>query len=73
MASQALIIMDAGGMDEKINEALRALACDVYKEILYSSMGRIGTAISTLENINAASPWNSTIEKLIAGFSVSCS
>ncbi|WP_298288083.1 hypothetical protein [uncultured Lutibacter sp.] len=73
LASQALIIMDAGGMDEKINEALGALACDVYKEILYSSMGRIGTAISTLENINAASPGNSTIEKLIAGFSVSCS
>ncbi|WP_437394921.1 hypothetical protein [Flagellimonas lutimaris] len=71
-ASQALILMDAGGIDEKINEALGELACNVYKEILYSSMGRIGTAISTLENVDAASPGNSTIKKLIACFSVSC-
>ncbi|MCR9227957.1 MAG: hypothetical protein NXH90_11105 [Flavobacteriaceae bacterium] len=51
LASEALILMDAGGMDDKINEALADLACDIYKEILYVGMGRLGTGASTIENL----------------------
>lgn len=51
LASQALIIMDASGMDEDVAAALQKLACNVYKEILYSSLGRIGTAGSAIEGL----------------------
>lgn len=54
LASEALILMDAKGMDDQLKEALANLACDVYKEILYVGFGRLGTGASTIENLIGA-------------------
>ncbi|MEZ4781316.1 MAG: hypothetical protein R2816_07100 [Flavobacteriaceae bacterium] len=54
LASQALILMNTTGMDEDLTIALQALACDLYKEILYDSFYGIGTAASTIENLIGA-------------------
>ena len=54
LASEALILMNTTGMDEIIKEALANLACDVYKEILYVGLGRLGTGTSTIENLIGA-------------------
>ncbi|TXJ99607.1 hypothetical protein [Flagellimonas pelagia] len=60
MASEALILMDASGMDQDISAALQELACNVYKEILYNSLGRIGTGASAIEGFIAAMGGNFT-------------
>jgi hypothetical protein len=54
LASQALILMNTTGMDEDLTIALQALACDLYKEILYDSFYGVGTAASTIENLIGA-------------------
>ena len=51
IASEAIIVMDTAGMDEKIKEAMKQLACNVKKEIILSTLGPIGTAISGLDNL----------------------
>lgn len=51
LASEAIIIMDASGMDEGVAEALQALACNIYKEILYMGLGPAGTGASVVENL----------------------
>lgn len=54
LASQALILMNTTGMDEDITLALQALACDIYKEVLYDSFYAVGSAASTIENLIGA-------------------
>lgn len=51
LASQALILMNAKGMDEDIALAIQGLACNIYKEILYDSLGSVGAGASTIENL----------------------
>lgn len=53
-ASQALVIMDTSGMDDKIKKALAELACNVYKEILYTSLGPVGMGMAGIENLIAS-------------------
>ncbi|NER18024.1 hypothetical protein [Spongiivirga citrea] len=52
-ASEAIVIMDASGMDDKIRKAIAELACNVYKEILYTGLGPIGTGMAGVENLIA--------------------
>jgi hypothetical protein len=51
IASEAIIIMDTTGMDEKIVAAMQQFACNVKKEIILATMGPVGTAISGLDNL----------------------
>jgi hypothetical protein len=51
IASEAIIIMDTTGMDEKIIAAMQQFACNVKKEIILATMGPVGTAISGLDNL----------------------
>jgi hypothetical protein len=51
LASQALILMNTTGMDEDIALAIQELACNIYKEILYDSLGSVGAGASTIENL----------------------
>jgi len=53
-ASEAIVLMDASGLDDKIRKALAELACNVYKEILYTSLGPVGTGMAGVENLIAA-------------------
>lgn len=41
-ASQALVLMDASALNDQVREALKELACNVYKEILYTTIGKAG-------------------------------
>ncbi|MFP2996939.1 hypothetical protein ABN763_13565 [Spongiivirga sp. MCCC 1A20706] len=50
-ASEAIVIMDASGMDDKIRKAIAELACNVYKEILYTGLGPIGAGMAGVENL----------------------
>ncbi|TBN06710.1 hypothetical protein EYD45_02165 [Hyunsoonleella flava] len=54
LASQALILMNTTGMDEDLTLTLQALACDLYKEILYDSFRDVGTFGDTIENLIGA-------------------
>lgn len=51
IASEAIIIMDTTGMDEKVIAAMQQFACNVKKEIILATMGPVGTAISGLDNL----------------------
>ncbi|MEX0996804.1 MAG: hypothetical protein WDZ45_07135 [Flavobacteriaceae bacterium] len=51
IASEAIIIMDTSGMDEKIAEAMKQLACNVKKEIILATMGPVGTVIGGIDNL----------------------
>lgn len=53
-ASEAIVLMDASGIDDKIKKAIAELACNVYKEILYTGLGPIGTGMAGVENLIAA-------------------
>ncbi len=44
LASQALVLMDASGLEDGIREAMQELACNVYKEILFTGLGAMGKA-----------------------------
>ncbi|PVW13535.1 hypothetical protein [Marixanthomonas spongiae] len=51
LASQAIIIMDTAGMDDEIAKAMQALACNIYKEILYMGLGPVGEGMAGVENL----------------------
>ncbi len=51
IATEAIIIMDNTGMDEKIAAALQQLACNVKKEINMATLGPVGSVISGLDNL----------------------
>jgi hypothetical protein len=42
IVTEVLIIMDPSGMDEKISEAMKELACNIQKEINFFAMGKVG-------------------------------
>jgi len=54
LASEALILMDAKFMNDRIAAAMQELACNIYKELVYSSWGSIGSGMSGVENLIAA-------------------
>lgn len=49
IASEALVVMDTSGMDDKIKAALVELACETYKTIVLGLYGNTGTAIGGIE------------------------
>lgn len=51
IASEALIVMDTTGMDDKIAKALKGLACNVQKEIMFATMGNAGAIMGGLDNL----------------------
>ncbi|MEA1787214.1 hypothetical protein U1E44_14020 [Arenibacter sp. GZD96] len=42
IVTEVLIIMDPTGMDDKISEAMKELACNIHKEIMFFSLGKVG-------------------------------
>ncbi|WP_334111694.1 hypothetical protein [Paucihalobacter sp.] len=42
IVTEVLIIMDASGLDEKVDAALKELACNINKEIMFMSLGKAG-------------------------------
>lgn len=50
-ASEAIIIMDAGNLDEDVKEALQGLACNVMMSISLLGMGNVGKAIGGLQKL----------------------
>lgn len=42
IVTEVLIIMDASGLDEKVDAALKELACNINKEIMFMSLGKVG-------------------------------
>ena len=50
-ASEAIIIMDASGLNDQVVKALQDLACNIYKEILYMGLGPVGTGMAGVENL----------------------
>ena len=53
-ASEAIILMNASDLDDQIKIALAELACNVYKDIAYLSLGPVGDGISFFENLIGA-------------------
>ncbi|MCX2718092.1 hypothetical protein [Lentiprolixibacter aurantiacus] len=53
-ATEAIIIMDASGIDKDVQEAIAQFACNVYKDILYVSFGPVGEAMGGIENLITA-------------------
>lgn len=51
IATQAIIVMDTAGMDEKIKKELQIFACQAYKEIIYNIYGNAGAIFSGLESL----------------------
>lgn len=51
IATEAIIIMDTTGMDEKIIAALQQFACNVKKEIDLATLGPVGGVISGIDNL----------------------
>ncbi len=52
-ASEAIILMDASNLEDQVVHAMQGLACSVYKEITYSSLGPIGSGMAGVENLIA--------------------
>ncbi|MBO0342667.1 MAG: hypothetical protein VX798_00895 [Bacteroidota bacterium] len=52
-ASEAIILMDASNLDDQVVHAMQGLACSVYKEITYSSLGPVGSGMAGVENLIA--------------------
>ncbi|RFN57689.1 hypothetical protein [Marixanthomonas ophiurae] len=50
-ASEAIILMDASGLNDQVAKALQDLACNIYKEILYMGLGPVGTGMAGVENL----------------------
>jgi len=50
-ATEAIIIMDAIGLDDAAKEALLELGCNVYKNIVYGGLGPVGTILDGVENL----------------------
>ena len=41
IVTEVLIIMDASGWDEKVDGALKELACNINKEMMFMSLGKV--------------------------------
>lgn len=51
IVTQTIVVMDATGMDEMIKKELELLACEVYKEIVFSMFGNAGATFAGLESL----------------------
>ncbi len=51
IVSEVLVVMDAGGMDDKIRDALIELACNIAKDITFGMMGKSGEIMGGLNKI----------------------
>jgi hypothetical protein len=49
IVTEVLIVMDTTGMDDKIAAALKELACNVNKEIMFFALGRVGEVLGSLD------------------------
>lgn len=49
IVTEVIIVMDTTGMDEKIAAALKELACNVNKEIMFFALGRVGEVLGGLD------------------------
>ena len=51
IASEAIVVMDTTGMDEAIAKALKGLACNVQKSIMFMAAGPAGGVMAGLDNL----------------------
>lgn len=51
IVSEAILVMDTTGMNDKIKKELQTLACQVFKEITYGVSGKPGATMAGLETI----------------------
>lgn len=51
IASEAIMIMDASGMDENIQRVLQQFACEVAKETVYATTGEVGGVMGGLDTL----------------------
>ncbi|MEZ4842326.1 MAG: hypothetical protein R2821_12650 [Flavobacteriaceae bacterium] len=49
IVTEVLIVMDSTGMEDKVAEALKELACNVNKEIMFFALGRVGEVMGSLD------------------------
>lgn len=49
IVTEVLIVMDASGLDEKVDAALKELACNVNKEITFMALGKVGEIMGGLD------------------------
>ena len=50
-AAETLVVMDAEDLDDQVRMALAGLACNLYKSVVYLSVGPVGKGMSGLENL----------------------
>lgn len=60
LASEAIIIMDASNLDEDVKEALKALACNIFKSLVYKGLGPVGKGAQGMDLLIAAMGGGST-------------
>ena len=51
IVSEAILVMDTSGMNDKIKKELQTLACQVFKEVTYGVSGKPGATMAGLETI----------------------
>lgn len=49
IVTEVIIIMDPSGMEDKVMEALKELACNVNKEIMFMSLGKVGEIMGGID------------------------
>lgn len=49
IVTEVLIVMDNTGMEDKVAEALKELACNVNKEIMFFALGKVGEVMGGLD------------------------
>ncbi|WP_339918251.1 hypothetical protein [Yeosuana marina] len=49
IVTEVIIVMDNTGVDDKIRDALKELACNVQKEIMFFALGKIGEVMGGLD------------------------
>ena len=60
LASEAIILMDASGLDEDVRDALKALACNIFKSLVYKGLGPVGKGIQGVDLLIASMGGGST-------------
>jgi len=60
LASEAIIIMDASNLDEDVRDALKALACNIFKSLVYKGLGPVGKGVQGVDLLIAAMGGGST-------------
>jgi len=51
IVSEAILVMDTAGMNDKIKKELQILVCQVFKEVTYGVSGKSGATMAGLETI----------------------